>query len=375
MENSIVGILGCGGYIGSNAAEKLLRNGVRVIGGQRSDKELFSEYDNFSRRKVDVSVKADLEAFIDECDIIVNCVSPSHVYGKLVRDAVISAGKILVDPSDASYEKDRSNTEGICVASAGYIPGLSEFLPYVAAKRDFDTIERSVVYQGGFDGCSAGSFVDMIIGAGNEDFCGDAYISKGNIAPLGSDIRKTHSTPFSDKKVIFKPLITCDSRKLAEVLGSDEHYFFCTYDDMATLSFFMRLLVDVTRHSKEEAADIIENKLNERIRTNKEFGSQVPLAFLYMELTGLKNGSRKTAAYKVCLRNVNRVCGYFLAETVLAVLRDPSKLHSGFNYGFELVDAAYEKRILDEIGDDEYIRFEEMDTADRLSIGDITNKA
>ena len=374
MKNSIVGILGCGGYIGSNAAEKLLRNGVRVIGGQRSDKDMFSEYENFSRRKIDVKNKAELDAFISECDIVINCVSPSHVYGKLVRDAVISAGKILVDPSDASYEKDRSNTEGICVASAGYIPGLSEFLPYVAAKRDFDTIERSVVYQGGFDGCSAGSFVDMIIGAGNEDFCGDAYISKGKITPLGSDIRKTHATPFSDKKVIFKPLITCDSRKLAEVLGADEHYFFCTYDDMATLSFFMRLLVDVTRHSKEEAAVMIENKLNERIKTNKEFGSQTPLAFLYLELTGLKDGIRKTEAYKVCLRNVNRVCGYFLAETVLAVLKDPSKLHDGFNYGFELVDSSYEKRILDEIGSDEYIRLEEIAEADKLSIEEVTSK-
>jgi hypothetical protein len=375
MDNKIIGILGYGGYIGRNAAEKLLKNGITVIGGQRKNKGLFSEFENFSSLKVDVNNKAELDDFISRCDIVINCISPSHVYGKLIRDAVLSAGKILIDPSDASYEKDRSLTEGICVASAGYIPGLSEFLPYVTAKRDFDTIERSVVYQGGFDGCSAGSFVDMIIGAGNEDFCGDAYISKGKIAPLGSDIRKTHATPFSDKKVIFKPLITCDSRKLAEKLGSDEHYFFCTYDDMATLSFFMRLLVIVTRHSKEEAAKIIEDKLNERIRTNKEFGSQTPLAFLYLELTGQKNGIRKTEAYKICLTNVNRVCGYFLAETVLAVLRTPEKLHKGFNYGFELIDESYAERILDEIGDDEYIKLEEISPADKLCIEELTNKS
>ena len=68
------------------------------------------------------------------------------------------------------------------------------------------------------------------------------------------------------------------------------------------------------------------------------------------------------------------MCGYFLAETVLAVLKDPSKLHDGFNYGFELVDSSYEKRILDEIGSDEYIRLEEIAEADKLSIEEVTSK-
>lgn len=373
MNQKITGILGYGGYIGRYATEKLLNSGFTVIGGQRKKSDLFDKYENFSYEYVDVKNSDILKTFIEKCDIVVNCVSPSHIFGKLVKDAVCSAGKIYIDPSDASFETDRDNTKGICIASAGYIPGLSEFLPCVVAKQEFDEIDRVVIYQGGFDGCSPGSFVDMIIGTGNSRFYGDSFIKDGMITPLGSNIRKTHSTPFSDKKVIFKPLINSDNIRLQQRLNANELYFFCTYDDMATLSFFMKLLVDVTKYDKETAAKNIENKLNERIKTNEAFGNQIPSAFLYIELSGKKNGTDKAVSYKIYLTNVNKVCGYFLGETVKTVLKFPDKVHEGFNYGFELVDDNYAERVLSEIGDDEYIKFEIISEDEKVSVDKLTN--
>ena len=363
-----IGILGYGGYIGRNATEKLLRNNIKVLGGQRKESELFANDPNFTYRYVDVKDPENLRSFINECDIVVNSVSPSHIYGKIIKDAVTEAGKIYVDPSDASFEKDRENVKGKCVVSAGYIPGLSEFLPEVAAKRDFDKIERTVVYQGGFDGCSAGSFVDMIIGAGNENFAGDSYIEKGVLKPLSISINKMHKTPFSDEQVIFKPMITLDTGRLHKITEAEKSYFFCTYADRATLGFFMKLLMEVTKNDKETAAKNIEEKLNERIRTNEKFANQTPGAFLYIEIDGIKDNKRLNKAYKLYLTNVNKVCGYFLAETVLAVLQNPEILREGLNYGSELVPESYERVIPEEIGEEGYFRYEILSDEESVSI-------
>lgn len=372
MQNKITGILGYGGYIGRYATEKLLGLGFRVIGGQRNCVNLFETDDNFSFESVDVQQEEQLFAFIDKCDVVVNCISPSHLYGKLVKDAVCKRNKIYVDPSDAHFETNREQVDGICVASCGYIPGLSEFLPYVLAKERFDRVYRCVMYQGGFDGCSPGSFVDMILGAGNKRFYGDSYLKNGVVTPLSSNIRRGHKTPFSEQSVIFKPLINEDNRNLQERLDAEAFYFFCTYDDMETLHFFMKLLVDVSKYDKETAAANIEKKLHERIRTNQKFGNQIVGAFLFFELWGEKNGVEQALTGKVFLKNVNRVCGYFLAEVVKEILKRPEPLKSGFHLGFELVSPDYAHRIVQEIGDEEQIEIEMIAPQNRICIETLT---
>ena len=374
MSKKITGILGYGGYIGRYATEKLLQLGFEVIGGQRKEENLFAKYENFTFVYVDVKDESLLQAFIQKCDVIVNCISPSHLYGKLVKDAVCQYHKIYIDPSDASFEQDRRHVTGKCVASCGYIPGLSEFLPYVLAKEHFDHVYRCVMYQGGFDGCSPGSFVDMILGAGNQNFYGDAYLQNGKITPLSFDIKQSHATPFSERKVIFKPLINADSMTLQKALHADAFYFFCTYDDMATLGFFMKLLVEVSKYNKETAAENIERKLKERIQTNENFGNQTVGAFLFFELWGEKNGTEKAVTCKLFLKNVNRVCGYFLAETVKEVLAYPEKITDGFHVGFTLLQRDYAQRILAEIGEDEYIQTEEIRPEDKMCIEAFTKQ-
>ena len=176
-----IGILGCGGYIGKYATEKLLRLGFHVKGGQRKEPQNIEINDNFRFVSIDVKDKQQLDTFIQSCDIVVNCISPSYLYGKIVKDAVCEQNKIYVDPSDMGFVKDGESVTGKCVASCGYIPGMSEFFPYILFRQNFDEIERVIAYQGGFDGCSPGAFVDMILGAGNKNLCGDAYILNGKI--------------------------------------------------------------------------------------------------------------------------------------------------------------------------------------------------
>ena len=169
MSLNTIGILGCGGHIGKYATEKLLRLGFQVLGAQRNSVTYFDDYKNYSFTNIDVMDKGQLDGFVEKCDIVINCISPSHLYGKIVKDAVCKKDKIYIDPSDMSFEQEERNVTGKCVTSCGYIPGISEFLPYIVAHKQFDKIRRTVIYQGGFDGCSPGAFVDMILGAANKN--------------------------------------------------------------------------------------------------------------------------------------------------------------------------------------------------------------
>lgn len=89
------------------------------------------------------SWRGQLDGFVEKCDIVINCISPSHLYGKIVKDAVCKKDKIYIDPSDMSFEQEERNVTGKCVTSCGYIPGISEFLPYIVAHKQFDKIRRT----------------------------------------------------------------------------------------------------------------------------------------------------------------------------------------------------------------------------------------
>lgn len=143
MSLNTIGILGCGGHIGKYATEKLLRLGFQVLGAQRKSVTYFDDYKNYSFTNIDVMDKGQLDGFVEKCDIVINCISPSHLYGKIVKDAVCKKDKIYIDPSDMSFEQEERNVTGKCVTSCGYIPGISEFLPYIVAHKQFDKIRRS----------------------------------------------------------------------------------------------------------------------------------------------------------------------------------------------------------------------------------------
>lgn len=95
MSQKIIGILGIGGYLGRFTAKKLLDTGHQIIGAQRSNVDFFSEYPNFQYEMVDVIYEDQLIKFIEKCDIVVNCVSPSHLYGKMIKDVICKKIKYM----------------------------------------------------------------------------------------------------------------------------------------------------------------------------------------------------------------------------------------------------------------------------------------
>ena len=65
MKEKIVGILGFNGSVGKYATEKLLNEGIHVLGGQRKNEHLIGRYDNFDFEYVDVENIKMLNSFIE----------------------------------------------------------------------------------------------------------------------------------------------------------------------------------------------------------------------------------------------------------------------------------------------------------------------
>lgn len=208
----------------------------------------------------------------------------------------------------------------------------------------------------------------MILGAANKNLFGDSYILHGNICPLSINIKKTYETPFSKNKVIFKPLINRDTIRLQKKIGSDQQYFFCAYDNMETLRFFMKLLIEGSRYESNVAAENIKRKLYERIEQDETFGKEEVGAYLFFELIGEKSGYEKCISGKLFLNNVNRLCGNFLGEVVKEIAMSPGKVLSGLNYGFEILNPEYLEKISTELENGEYMKINEIPIKNKIAI-------
>lgn len=77
---------------------------------------------------------------------------------------------------------------------------------------------------------------------------------------------------------------------------------------------------------------------------------------------------------KVFLKNVNRLCGNFLGEIVKEIVMNPHKIAVGFNYGFEILDESYSKKMLSELEDGEYVKISEIPIQEKIDINNFIRR-
>ena len=143
---------------------------------------------------------------------------------------------------------------------------------------------------------------------------------------------------------------------------------FVAYDNMETLRFFMKLLIEGSRYESNVAAENIKRKLYERIEQDETFGKEEVGAYLFFELIGEKSGYEKCISGKLFLKNVNRLCGNFLGEVVKEIAMSPGKVLSGLNYGFEILNPEYLEKISTELENGEYMKINEIPIKNKIAI-------
>ena len=189
------GIVGGYGATGRIVASELWKScdGEILVGGRdlAKGRALAAEFDNrVSAAQLNILDAHSLDEFCSRCSIIVNCAGPVMVLQDRVAQAAFRERCHYIDAAGMSLVKERLlphrreiEDSGLSfVISAGWVPGMSEFLPVYAdaqARARMDTIESLTVYFGDSGEWSANALRDAAWFIHQRGLRGAGYFRKG----------------------------------------------------------------------------------------------------------------------------------------------------------------------------------------------------
>jgi len=211
-ERLTFGIVGGYGATGRAAASEIWKSGAGdiVIGGRdlAKGKAFAAQFDHrVSAAQVDALDACSLDRFCNACSIILNCGGPVMALKDRVAQSAFRTRCHYVDIAGLSFVKEGMLAHGREIAdrglsfvvSAGWQPGITEFLPVYAhaqARTRMETIESLSVYFGDSGDWSAAAFQDIAWylrrnGLGNPGFFrkGEQVRAKMLQASAGVDLR------------------------------------------------------------------------------------------------------------------------------------------------------------------------------------------
>lgn len=162
VQDATFGVVGGYGASGKVVVSELSKRcaGAVLIGGRDLGKgnALAAEFGSrVSATQLDVLDGRSLDSFCSRCSVVVNCGGPVMVLQDRVAQAALRNRRHYVDAAGMSVVKERMlpraqeiHDLGLSfVVSAGWMPGLTEFLPVYSeaqARARMDTVESLTVY-------------------------------------------------------------------------------------------------------------------------------------------------------------------------------------------------------------------------------------
>ena len=343
--DKVVGVLGSSGTVGRYVTGKLLSNGVRVVGGQRSAPSLdYGEAFEFFR--VDVRETDTLTSFCEKCDIVINCISPVYIYGSIVANIAAQTNTIYIDLTTVIMQEKELPDDGTYVIAGGYVPGLSEYIPRVLIKKEFDSVERMIMYQGGTELCSEAALADIILSA--DGTRGDKCVRDGVVKPFRTSSEKMVLLPGFYDAMILKASLSKEIQDVGSYFGISDIYAFNVYPSKAVVSVLLNSMnIRFRCADKELAASKIIEQMKEYKNKNK-YTPESSYAVLGFEISGVSNGEKKAIRCYMHLKDSGRMCGYMVAEAALSIIKKGIK--SGMHFAADILDEGYFERLKSELG-------------------------
>ena len=352
--DKVIGVLGCGGTVGYAACHMLLERGYKVIGAQRKEKVIFSEFHNFCQQSVDIYDTPQLKKFCEQCDIILNCAGPSGVIKDLVAVQAIESKASYVDVFGDiilknELEKKGLGTAGKIVVSAGCYPGLSGILPIWLARKYFYDVTSILAYGGGKEECSGSAAIDVILSA-IEGFGRAEQIYKNGtiIKELQGNPEKIY-LPIIEREVYFQKFLHNEIIKVAKQLNAMNASWYNISDEMEVnetiTKWCSKLYIDRSDNNLKKAVKDFENITSKKIDKNDTWYVMV------VEVEGETQEGRKRKQCMIWAPNSYQITANIAVEATEYLIEKPL-VANGVYWAFELlagekiIDGLVENKII-----------------------------
>lgn len=338
MKAPFVGIIGCGGAVGSVACN-ILHRSFNIRGGQRRHPTGPSIADIDEWMRVDVYNPESIANFCSGCNVILNCAGPSYRIGDRIALAAIRAGASYVDVFGADYLeksllKKKKITKGMIVLSAGVFPGLSGVLPLWLFGRGFESVETISSFGGGREYSSLGAAADLLLSSIAGFGIPDAYWLNGDIFRKTKNFSEAVSLPGFKGDVYAQDFLTSEFIKLSKRLGLREAHWHVVYADKHILDTVSTCCYELLSDSSDASLDRTVNELVSVV--SMAMNGRIPWYTMMTELQGIKQGKVKRERAILKSSNSYKLSGVVAAATVESVLRKNTS--EGIYWAFEIID-------------------------------------
>jgi hypothetical protein len=226
----VIGIVGGYGAVGTHAARLLAEAGAGPlrIGGRdpaRARRAAATLPGAAEAAVVDIADDVSLAAFVEDCEVVVDCAGPSYRTGARVARAArahhVSAG--------GDTPSDHAGTR-CAVFAAGALPGLSGLLPRWLAAREFDDVHGLTCYAGvlgRFTATGAEDYLHDVLGGDHEPL---AAWREARPRAAALTRRPAVTLPFFPREVGVVPYLDTEGEHLARALALTEGRWYTVLD-------------------------------------------------------------------------------------------------------------------------------------------------
>lgn len=342
-----IGIIGASGKAGRGAVS-ILKNRADILLklGCRHIEEMKDVNQNCELCSVDVNQSEQLNAFVENCDYVINCAGPSWKIMERVAKSCFQYHTVYIDVAGGqsfihSLEMIEQAEANIGITSAGVYPGLSEiFLKWICKQNDGNIASIEEVFYGN----------DMLSEVALQDICeslkedeGDVfcYCHNGKILKISFETITSMKVPGVSDPIHLIPVINSAFANVMREYSIDKAIFYLGFLREESISELIHLKSELKNHTSEE----ILSEEAKSIFYNKEYKS----SFGMIAEIAMKNSQGKERYVLSGETNWNYLTG---AVAALAALNLEEKNAYGIRYVHEMVDA---KKMILELKEHELI--------------------
>lgn len=349
-----IGIVGATGEVGQSVAIALRKLGftnVHVCARRAPSEEVAERLAPFKISQVDLNDSSALEAFVSDCEVVVNCAGPSHRVQDRVARIALAAGAHYVDvagdePLHAQLIGSDLIRSRSAVLSAGLLPGLSTLLPRWLAARELDQAKRLTVYTGGLERGSRMGAADFLLSLDNAEERALAAIRGGVMSQRALTPRIEVALPFFPGYVSAQPFLAEESERLAMDLRLDELSWYNVLVGEQLRAELNRLRSVSWSQASEE--DLIAGSDRLVAAAELDLVGRDPFQLFVLFLEGLRNGEEKGCTAVLRMNDSYRVSGAVGALSAAAILR--GEIDAGVHYAAEVLNPQHSIQSLSELG-------------------------